>query len=83
MGLARLASMSHTEIDTIRALGAILAADELAANTEVDLRRAARMRADLAAGAAGLLLLAVEAGRLSVSVRLDEQGRPVVVGVVS
>ncbi|MCP4735043.1 MAG: hypothetical protein GY873_12700 [Bosea sp.] len=75
--------MSQFQIDTIRALGAILAADELAADTEVDLRRAARMRADMAAGAAALLLLAAEAGRLSVSVRLDEQGRPVVVGVVS
>ena len=81
--MARLASMSHIKIDTIRALGAILAADELAADAEVDPRRAARIRADMAAGAAGLLLLAVEAGRLSVSVRLDEQGRPVVVGVVS
>jgi len=75
--------MSRTEIDTIRALGAVLAADALAADAEVDPRRAARIRADLAAHAAALLQIAAEAGRLSVQVRLDEQGRPVVVAVVS
>jgi hypothetical protein len=40
------------------------------------------MRGHLAAHAVALLELALDAGRLSVEVRLDEQGRPVVVGLI-
>lgn len=68
--------------DPLRALAAVLAADGLTIDREGDLRRRQLMRGHLAAHAVALLELALDAGRLSVEVRLDEQGRPVVVGLI-
>jgi hypothetical protein len=71
--------MPDDKTPILHALGAVLAGDALAVDAEVDLRRRQLIRRHLAAHAVALLQMSLDADRLSVDVRLDEQGRPVVV----
>ena len=72
----------HGKKCVLRPLGAVLAADALVVEAEPDVRRRGQLRRHLAAHAVALLQMSLDEDRLSVDVRIDDQGRPVVVCVV-